>query len=128
VILPLVVVRSASTTRTLPVLGWIGAVGCCMHALTDATLRALSLAGVHPTELPSDVWRSFDRRTADVQDLVVNEPWFLGAGLLWAALGAVLVRADRRRAWVMSAVAACLGLTVVGVLSGVGVIGSTRLA
>lgn len=123
-VLPLVAVRWRPARRALPVLGWIGAVGCCMHALVDATLRVLSITGVHPTQLPASVWRSFDRHAADLQDLLLNEPWFFVAGLLWAGLGLALVRPARRRAWTMSAVAVCLALTGVGVLSGLDVIGS----
>jgi hypothetical protein len=109
-------------------LAWIGAVGCCMHALVDATLRVLSVTGVHPTQLPASAWRSFDRHAADLQDLLLNEPWFFVEGLLWAALGLTAVRhPHRRRAWTVSAVAGCLVLTGVGVLSGLDVIGSFHL-
>ena len=58
-----------------------------MHAVVDVTLRIFSLTGVHPTQLPDSVWLSFDRRAADLQDLLLNEPWFLVTGLLWGALG-----------------------------------------
>src|ERR1700710_1877650 len=44
-IVPLVAVRARSLRRVLPVLGWIGAVGCVMHALTDGTLRVFSISG-----------------------------------------------------------------------------------
>lgn len=125
-LLPLVLVHVQRFHRAVPVFGWIGAVGCCMHALVDITLRVLSLTGQHPTELPAEAWRSFDRRTADLQDLFFNEPWFLAVGLLWGALALTFVRPSRRRTWVVSAVLACLLLSVVGVLSGVGAIGSVR--
>ena len=124
--LPLIALRVHAVQRALPVICWIAAVGCCMHALVDGALRVFSLTGVHPTVLPASVWRSFDRRAADLQDLLLNEPWFLVEGLLWAALGVALVRPSRRRAWMASAVVACLLLSVVGVLSGLGVIGSLR--
>ncbi len=127
VVLPLVVVHVRRFNRAVPVFGWIGAVGCCMHALVDVTLRVLSLTGQHPTELPAEAWRSFDRRTADLQDLLFNEPWFLLVGLLWAALALTFVQRPRRRTWAISVVVACLLLSVVGVLSGVGVIGSARV-
>jgi hypothetical protein len=123
---PLVAVR-VRAGRALPVLGWIGAVGCCVHALVDITLRLLSVTGVRPTQLPASVWLTVDRQAADRQDLLLNEPWFLVEGLLWAALGAVYLRAWHRRAWTASAVVACLLLTGLGVLSGLGVIGSFRL-
>ncbi len=126
-VLPPVAVRLRRARRALPVLGWLIAVGCCTHALVNSTLRVLSLTGVHPTVLPSDVWRSYDRQVSDLQDLLLNEPWFLAEGLLWAALGLMFVAAPRRRAWVLSAVAACLALTAVGVLSGLDVIGSFRI-
>jgi hypothetical protein len=122
-ILPLVAVRVPVAARALPVLGWIGGVGCCMHALVDMTLRVLSLAGVHPTELP-DFWLSFDRRRSDLQDLLLNEPWFLVEGLLWAALALGCVAHDQRRRWLWSALVACAVLTTVGILSGLDVIGS----
>jgi hypothetical protein len=121
-VLPVVFVRVPSLRRTLPTIGWIAAVGCCMHALTDATLRVLSITGVYPTRLPASFWQSFDRRTADLQDLLLNEPWFFVEGLLWAALGLALVSTARRRAWLTSALAVCAATTVVGVLSGVDVI------
>ncbi len=98
-----------------------------MHALIDITLRVLSLTGKYPTQLPAAAWCSFDRRTADLQDLLFNEPWFLVVGLLWGALGLTFVHPRRRRTWAVSAVVACLLLSVVGVLSGVGVIGSARV-
>ena len=127
VVLPLVTVHVRRFNRAVPVLGWIGAVGCAMHALVDVTLRVLSLTGQHPTELPATFWRSFDRRTADLQDLLLNEPWFLLVGLLWAALALTFVHPRRRRPWVVSAVVACLLLSVVGVLSGLGLIGTVRV-
>jgi hypothetical protein len=98
-----------------------------MHALVDITLRLFSLTGVHPTQLPASVWRWFDRRSADLQDLLLNEPWFFIDGLLWAALGAAIVRPSARRSWLLTTVIACLLLTVAGVLSGLGVIGSFHL-
>jgi hypothetical protein len=85
------------------------------------------VTGVHPTQLPAAFWLSFDRRAADLQDLLLNEPWFLVEGLLWGVLGLAFVSGPRRRAWITSAVVACLALTVVGVLSGLDVIGSFRL-
>ncbi len=126
-VLPLVAIRLAPLRRALPAIGWVGAVGCCMHALTDTTLRLLSVIGVRPTQLPASVWRSFDRHAADLQDLLLNEPWFLVEGLLWAALGLGFVRASRRRTWVLSALVACAALTALGVLTGLGAVGSFHL-
>jgi hypothetical protein len=125
-ILPLVAVRSFP--RAVPALGWIGAVGCCMHALVDGVLRVFSMTGVHPTQLPADVWQSFDRHTADLQDLLLNEPWFLIEGLLWAALGLAYLGASRRRGWLASVVVGCLLLATVGVLSGLDIVGSFRFS
>lgn len=126
-VLPVVLVRMAVLRPAVPVLGWLGAVGCCMHALVDMVLRLLSLAGVYPTQLPREFWLSFDRQSADLQDLLLNEPWFFVEGVLWAVLGMACVRTARRRAWLGSVACACLVLTVVGILTGVGVIGSFRL-
>lgn len=126
-VLPLVLVRVAVLRPAIPVLGWLGAVGCCMHALVDSSLRVLSVTGVHPARLPAEFWLSVDQRSADLQDLFLNEPWFFVEGMLWGLLGIAVVRASRRRAWLVSAVVACLVLTAVGILSGLGVIGSFRL-
>jgi hypothetical protein len=124
-IVPLVAVRWFP--RVVPTIGWIAAVGCCMHAFVDGVLRVLSLTGTHPTQLPATVWLSFDRHAADLQDLLLNEPWFLVEGLLWSALGLALAGSAKRRMWRISAVFACSALTAVGVLSGLDVIGSFRL-
>ena len=124
---PLIALKVDAVRRALPVLCWIAAVGCCMHALVDITLRIFSLTGVHPTQLPASVWRWFDRRAADLQDLLLNEPWFFIEGLLWGTLGIAIVGPSRRRAWLLTGTIACLLLTVVGVLSGLGIIGSFHL-
>ena len=96
-VMPWLVIRWEWARRTAPALGWVAAVGCCMHAVVDWTLRVLSLTGVHLTQLPADVWLSYDRRVADLQDVFLNEPWFFVEGLLWAALTLSLVRRSRRR-------------------------------
>ena len=126
-LLPPVLVRIAWLRPAAPVLGWIVGVGCCMHALVDGVLRLLSVTGVHATQLPAQLWDSFDRRTADLQDLLLNEPWFLVEGLLWVALGLASTRSSRRRAWLVTASGGCLLVTVIGVLSGLDVIGSFRI-
>jgi len=126
-LLPLLLVRVQRLRPAVPVVSWIVGVGCCMHAFVDGTLRLLSVMGVHPTQLPAEFWQSFDRRTADLQDLLLNEPWFLVEGALWIALGVACVRSSRLRAWLLSAAGACLLLTVLGVLSGLDVIGSFRI-
>lgn len=126
-LLPLALVRATSLRPAAPALAWIVGVGCCMHAFVDGTLRLLSLTGVHLTQLPAELWQSFDRRTADLQDLLLNEPWFLVEGMLWLALGVASIRTSRRRPWLASAAGTCLLLTAVGVLSGLDVIGSFRI-
>ena len=126
-LMPLVLVRAAPLRPAAPILAWIVGVGCCMHAFVDGSLRLLSLTGMHLTQLPAELWRSFDRRAADLQDLLLNEPWFLVEGLLWVALGVAGIKSSRRRPWLASAAGACLLLTVVGVLSGLDVIGSFRI-
>ncbi len=127
-VLPWLVLMWGRLRRVMPVLGWVTAVGCCMHAVVDWTLRVLSLTGVHHTHLPADVWVSYDRRVADLQDVFFNEPWFFVEGLLWAALTLSLVRRARRRAWTVSAVAGVAVLAATGILSGLGVIGSFIVA
>jgi hypothetical protein len=126
-LLPPVLVRVAWLRPAAPVLGWVVGVGCCMHAFVDGVLRLLSLTGVHATQLPAQFWDSFDRRAADLQDLLLNEPWFLLEGLLWVALGLACTRSSHRRAWLVTASGACLLLTGIGVLSGLDVIGSFRI-
>jgi hypothetical protein len=126
-LLPPVLVRAARLRPAAPLLSWIAGVGCSMHALVDGALRLLSLTGLHATQLPARFWHSFDRRASDLQDILLNEPWFLVEGLLWVALGLACTRSSRRRAWLATASSACLLLTVAGVLSGLDVIGSFRL-
>jgi hypothetical protein len=107
---------------------WAVAVGCCMHALIDSVERVLSLAGSLHIDYPASAWASIDRRTADLQDLFLNEPWFLLEGLAFGVLGWLNVRTDRwRRRWTGSAVAATLVASVVGLLSATGVIGKVIL-
>ncbi|MEU8355531.1 hypothetical protein AB0C27_05890 [Nonomuraea sp. NPDC048882] len=115
--------RRRSGRRAMLALCWVAAVGCVMHALVDSVQRALSLAGLLHIELP--FWRSLDRRTADLQDLLFNEPWFLIEGLLWAALALTSLNAGtQRRRWLAGAGIAVAVLTAVGLLSATGVIGT----
>jgi hypothetical protein len=101
---------------------WVVAVGCVMHALVDVTARFPSLAGVLHIDFP--IFASIDRSEADWQDLLLNEPWFLVEGLLWGALGWIGFASVRsRRLWVASGVVTTVALTVIGVLSTVGIIG-----
>jgi hypothetical protein len=62
-----------------------------------------------------------------LQDLLLNEPWSFVEGLLWGALAIMFVTASRPRPWIVSAVVSCLLLSVIGILSGIGVIGSFHL-
>jgi hypothetical protein len=102
---------------------WVMTVGAVMHALVDVTQRVLSLTGRLALDYP--FWASVDRRQADLQDLLFNEPWFLLEGLLWGAIAwfGGLRHAPRARWWLASALVAVLGLTLVGLLSATGVIG-----
>jgi hypothetical protein len=123
---PLVLLRWWRRPRmrtALLALCWIVTVGCVMHALIDATQRVLSLAGMLTMNLP--FWATIDQRQSDLQDLLLNEPWFLIEGLLWGAIAwtAGLGRSRRRGVWVSSAVTAIVALTAVGLLSAFGVIG-----
>ena len=125
-IAPLVLLRLWPRPRLRPFLFafcWVVTVGCVMHALIDAAQRVLSLAGLLTIDLP--FWATVDRRKADLQDLLWNEPWFLIEGLLWAAIAwsAGLKRSPRRPLWVGSALIAIAALTVVGLLSAFGVVG-----
>ena len=102
--------------------GWLITVGCVMHALVNGATRILSLAGVLRIDYP--FFTTIDRRAADLQDLLLNEPWFLVEGLLWGALCLRGMRSGTsRRRFVVSAVAAIAVLTIVGMLSATGVIG-----
>lgn len=103
---------------------WIVAVGCVMHATVDSAQRVLSLTGHLTMDFP--FWATIDRRQADLQDLLLNEPWFLIEGLLWGGIAwtAGLSRARHRVAWVSSALVAVAVLTAVGLLSAFGVIGT----
>jgi hypothetical protein len=125
--LPLVLVRRAGDRRAravFVVFAWVAAVGCIGHALVDDVLRLLSLAGLAQVPYPPGFWRTFDVRLADVTDLVLNEPWFLIEGLLWARIAWLLTSGSRaRRWWMASAATAIVVFTVVGLLSGLGVIG-----
>jgi hypothetical protein len=102
---------------------WIVAVGCVSHALINIVQRIASLNGALGISYP--FWRLIDRRTADLQDLLFNEPWFFVEGLLWAAIAwwGALRSSSRRRWWLGSAIVATVATTVVGLLSAFGVIG-----
>jgi hypothetical protein len=126
-VLPIAVLplwRRPRARAVLLAVWWLVAVGCSMHALIDIIQRVLSLAGLLRIEYPATVWASIDHRTADLQDLFFNEPWFLLEGLGFGAIAWIVLGAGRgRRLWVGSAIAATLALTVIGLLSATGVIG-----
>lgn len=102
--------------------GWVGLVGCWTHAITDQILRLLSLTGVHPTQFSPEFWLSIDRHTADLQDVLLNEPWFFVEGLLAGLLALTALRRAARPFWLRSAAVVCSVASIVGVLSGLDVI------
>jgi len=125
-VLPVVVVTAWGNRRARPfllVLSWVVTVGCVSHALIDIIQRIASLSGA--LTIPYPFWRTIDRRTADLQDLFFNEPWFLIEGLLWAAIAwaGTLRESPRRWWWVNTAAAATVASVTVGVLTAFGVIG-----
>ncbi|HEX7104237.1 MAG TPA: hypothetical protein VF201_16450 [Nitrolancea sp.] len=101
---------------------WVAFTGCVMHGLVDIATRLLSMAGVIHMEFP--FWASMDRRASNLQDIFLNEPWFLIEGLLWGALGWIDLTTERaRRWWLFSALTAIALLTVDGLLTSTGVLG-----
>jgi hypothetical protein len=102
---------------------WVITVACVSHALINIGQRIASLSGVLTIDYP--FWQTIDRRSADLQDLLFNEPWFLIEGLLWAAVAWAggLRESSRRRWWIGSAAVATFAATVIGLLSAFGVIG-----
>jgi hypothetical protein len=123
---PLVLLNRWSRPRLRPILlvfCWIVTVGCIMHALVDTVQRAASLAGLLSIHLP--FWQSIDQRQSDLQDLLFNEPWFFVEGLAWGAIAWTggLKSSRHRRWWIVSALAAIVALTIMGLLSAFGVTG-----
>jgi hypothetical protein len=124
-LLPLVFVRPWG--RAIPrgvklAAAWVGCVGAVMHAVVDIITRSLSLAGLLHLDFP--FWATIDVRESDLQDLLLNEPWFLLEGGLLGLVGWHALRsAAGRRRWVLSALAAVAVLSTIGVLSSLGVIG-----
>lgn len=109
--------------RMLLALCWVVAVGCCMHALVNMTVRVLSLAGMVHIDYPP-LWATVNHRVADLQDLFFNEPWFLVEGLAFGALGWIGLGPGRpRRWWTATALAAIAALFLLGMLTVAGVIG-----
>jgi len=104
---------------------WILASGLVMHGLIMDVQRVLSLAGALPIRYADpSAWASFNGHAADIEDLAFNETWFLAEGLLWGALGWIaLGRSRARRWWAGTALAATATLTLIGLLSALGVMG-----
>jgi hypothetical protein len=106
----------------LLIFAWVAFTGCVMHGLVDIATRLLSMAGIIHMEFP--FWASMDRRASNLQDIFLNEPWFLIEGLLWGTLGWVGLTTDRaRRRWLLSAVIVIALLTANGLLAQFGVVG-----
>jgi len=123
--LAVVLIKTWAHRRAQPLLlamCWIITVGCVSHALIDIIERIASLAGAITIPLP--FWRTIDRRSADLEDLLFNEPWFFVEGVLWAAVAwaGALHASRRRRWWVGGALVATSVATTVGVLTAFGVI------
>ncbi len=126
-ILPVVAMRlwhRRTWRRVLLGAAWVIAVGCVMHGIIDEITHLLSLAGMLQLTYPAGFWVTVDHRAANVQDVLFNEPWFIGEGLLWAAIvWRVLGPGAARRAWVLSAAVAVAVLVCIGLLSAFGVLG-----
>ncbi len=110
--------------RVMLTVAWLIAVACVGHAVINGILRVLSLLGIHEVFYPPGFWQTSDRRAADIQDLLFNEPWFLVQGLLWGGIAwSVLGQTGARRWWTASAAAASALAALVGVLTAFGGIG-----
>jgi hypothetical protein len=66
--------RHRRVRRSIRVVGWIAAVGCCVHALTALTHDTFGVTGLHAVYYPAGFWASIDRPEAALQDAVFNEP------------------------------------------------------
>jgi hypothetical protein len=123
-IMALPVWRSRWPRRVLLAVAWVITVACIGHAFINDILRIMSLAGLHEIQYPGGFWLSIDRRAADLQDLFLNETWFLIEGLLWGALASIVLGpTTARRWWLASVTVAVGGATVVGLLSAFGILG-----
>ena len=124
-LLPVMLLNAWDSRRARPlllVLSWIIAVLCASHALIGIVQRISSLSGALTISYP--FWQSIDRRKADLQALLFNEPWFLIEGLLWAAIAwaGALRDSPWRWWWIGSAVAATAAWTVIGLLRAFGLL------
>jgi hypothetical protein len=118
-------VREAWSGRSgalLLALAWIILVACVSHAFIGIAQRLLSLQGA--LTIPYPFWQAIDRRQADLQALLFNEPWFLIQGLAWAALAWVgrLSGSPYSRLWIGSAIVGIVAATTAGLLTAAGVI------
>jgi hypothetical protein len=120
--------RHRGVRNGIVVIGWIALVGCSTHAITNETLRLLSLTGVHPIEVSAEFWLSVNRHKADRRDVLLNEPWFFIEGCLWGLFALTALAPSMRRRWLHSAGLACAVASIFGVLSGLGAVRiSTRV-
>ncbi len=105
----------------------VAAVGLVMHGLIDETQRLLHLAGLADRfhiQVRLAGWRSVDMRASDLQDILLNEPWFLAQGLVCGALVWVVLHGQAARtSWLAGAAFATAVCTIFGVLSTMGVVG-----
>jgi hypothetical protein len=116
--------RRPGWRRLLLGICWLVAVYFVAHALIQDVQRVASLAGALDIRYPAAEWVGVDRHAADVQDLVLNETWFLIEGLLWGALAwTALGRSRARRWWTLTACLAVAALTLLGVLQAFDVVG-----
>jgi hypothetical protein len=116
--------RHARLRRLFLLLCGALAAGLVMHGVVDDVQRVLSLLGLLDIHYPASAWRSVDRHAADLQDLAFNETWFIGEGMLFAAIMSIGLPSARMRVrWISVAVIACALLTAIGLLSALGVLG-----
>jgi hypothetical protein len=116
--------RHRGSRRVLLGMAWVIAVGCVMHGLIDEVTHLLSLAGLVELVDPVGFWVTIDHRTANLQDVLFNEPWFIGEGLLWMRIAWIVLASTSARRWWMGS--AALGISVLvaaGLLATFGVIG-----
>ena len=80
----------------------VAAVGLVMHGLVDETQRILHLAGLAERfhiQIRVVGFRSTDMRVSDLQDILLNEPWFLAEGVVAGSLVWLVLRGRTARTW-----------------------------